>query len=85
MEYPQTLGEARGNPLQCVMGDSLQEGGAADVSGADGDAVEAREDFGVCLGQLLIATLYVPRTLACTEGVIIPNSFRKNTDRREAK
>ena len=38
-------GEARGDPLQSARGDSAREGGGANISEADRDAMEAREDF----------------------------------------
>ena len=55
---PSTLSVARSGTLQFARRDSLQEeGGGSDVSEADRDAMEARDDLcGVCLENLFIAT-----------------------------
>ena len=63
---PSTLGEAMGDPVQSVKGDSLQEeGGVADFSGADRDAVEAREDFWRMAGEFTCRNHVVPSEIVC--------------------
>ena len=62
--------------LQCARGDSLQEeGGVADISGADRDAMEAREAFWSMSGDSCLSPpRHAQRTIVCAERVIIPNS-----------
>ena len=53
-DVPSIVGEARGASLQCASGGSVQgEGGVADISEPDRDAVEAREDFWIMSGEFL--------------------------------
>ena len=59
---PSTLGEARGDLLQCARGGSLQdENGLVDTAEADRGAVEAREDFWSVSGDLIYRHHIMPR------------------------
>ena len=58
---PSTLGEARNDFSQSARDNSLQEeGGVADVSEADRDAMEAREDFWSMSGEFIYDHHVVP-------------------------
>ena len=62
MGVPSTLGKAKGDPLYCASGDSLQEeSGVADFSEADRTLWKQRKMSGVCLENLFTATM------SCTE------------------
>ena len=53
-ESASTVGDARGDPLQCARGDSLQEKtGVADASEADRDAMEVRKDIWSMSGEFI--------------------------------
>ena len=60
---PSTSGEARGGPWHCARIDSLQEeGGVADFSEADRDAMEARKDFWSLSGGFFPPPYHAQRT-----------------------
>ena len=50
---PSTLGEASRDPLPCARRDFLEEGGDADISEADRDAVETRCHFWSMTGAFM--------------------------------
>ena len=70
--YPQLWARRGVTVLQCARGDSLQEEGVvADFSDGDRGAMEAWEYFWCVWGIYLSPIRDAPRTLLCTERVII--------------
>ena len=83
-EVRSTCGESRSDPLRIAKGHSLQEeGGVADLSEVDCDAIEEREGFWSMSGKMFIAFVSCPENNGMYRRAIIPNSFELHW-RREA-